>query len=125
MPRFNFLRLALVVLLSVSMSHLPNAVAAEVVSAGMISTSEIVDSLSRTELEAKVRAHLDREDLQRELAKYGVAADEVSSRLATLSNAELDRLAKQMDEAQYGGNVVGLLVIALLVILIIYFAKRI
>jgi hypothetical protein len=123
MPRF--LRFSMVVLLSVLMSHIPNAVASTAITEGMISTVDVVEGLSRVDLEAKVRAHLDREDLQRELAKYGVTADEIKTRLATLSNSELNRLADQMDQAQYGGDVVGILVIALLVILIIYFAKRI
>ena len=123
MPRF--LRFALVMLLSVLTSHAPNALAAGAIAEGMISTADVVEGLSRVDLEAKVRAHLDREDLQRELAKYGVAADEIKSRLATLSSAELNRLAEQMDQAQYGGDIGGLLVVVLLVVLIIYFAKRI
>lgn len=125
MPRFNFFRLSLVVLLSVLMSHVPNAVAVEAITSGMITTSEAVDMLSRAELEAKVRAHLQRDDLRGELLKYGVSADEVSGRLASLSQSELNQLATQMDQSRYGGDVFGLLVVALLVVLIIYFAKRI
>lgn len=125
MRGFSFVRTCLVVLLSLSMSHLPNAVAAEAITSGMISTAETVDLLSRTALEAKVRAHLQREELKQELLKYGVSADEVSSRLASLSHSELNQLATQMDQARYGGDVFGILLIALVVVMIIYFAKRI
>lgn len=114
----------LALVLTVSLSKLPEAVAVEAISEGMISTADAVDLLSRAEVESKIRAHLGNEDLQRELTKLGVTAEEASKRLATLSRAELDQLAKQMDEAKYGG-ITGLLVIALLVVLIIYFAKRI
>jgi len=118
-------RLALVAFLCISMSHIPHALAVEAASEKMIATNEVVDTLSRAELEAKVRAQLDRDDLRKELLKLGVSADEAKGRLASLSTSELNQLATQMDQARYGGEVVGLLVVALLVILIIYFAKRI
>ncbi|MEK7355636.1 MAG: PA2779 family protein [Bdellovibrionota bacterium] len=125
MSRLGFVQFALVMLLSVLMARIPEAVAAETISSGMISTSDFVESLSRTELESKIRSHLDRDELQREFAKYGITADEIKSRLATLSNAELNRLAEQMDQTRYGGDVVGILLVVLIVLMIIYFAKRI
>lgn len=121
----KFVRTCLIAVLCISMSKMPEAVAAEVVSEGMISTIDAVESLGRAELESKVRAGLSREELKTELMKYGISADEVSNRLATLSNAELGRLASEMEKAQYGGDVGGILVTVLLVVLIIYLVKRI
>lgn len=124
MMRSKFGKVFWAFLLSAMLSNIPQVAFAETAEK-MISTAEVVDSMSRSQAEERVRRHLDREDLRNEFLKLGVSPDEVSSRVASLSATELNRLADQMDQARYGGDVVGLLVVALLVLLIIYFAKRI
>ena len=44
--------------------------------------------------------------------------------MASLSDAEISDLASQMQQAQYGG-ITSILVVVVLVLLIIYLAKRI
>lgn len=114
--------------LSLIMSHMPEVAAATATlppAEQMISTNSAVEMLSRSETESKVREHLQNEQLRTALQEHGVSADEVSSRLASLSNAELNQLATQMDQAKYGGDVGGILIVVLLVVLIIYLIKRI
>ena len=120
----KFFKLWLVILLSLTISHFPE-VAFGVIAEQMISTTEVVESLERTLVEAKIQNYLDREDLQKELKKLGISPNEVSQRMASLSVSELNQLSVQMDQARYGGDVFGVLVLVLIVLLIIYLAKRI
>ena len=110
------------------LSNVPQIAFAEVaekVVEKMITTTEVVESLSRSEIEKRVRTHLSDQDVQNEFSKLGLSSEEISSRMASLSTSELNRLADQMDQARYGGNVVGILVVVILVLLIIYLAKRV
>jgi hypothetical protein len=124
MFRSRFTKLFLVAILSLSISHFPE-VALGAVAEQMISTTELVDALSRTQAEAKIQSYLDREDLQKELKKLGISPTEVTQRMASLSVAELNQLSAQMDQARYGGDVFGILILVLVILLIIYLAKRI
>lgn len=124
MTKTKFMKSLVVGVLTLCLAHIPEIASAEVADQ-MIPTQAVVDSLSRVDLEAKVQSYLDREDLQKELKRLGVSPEETSKRVASLSDNELKQLAKQMDQARYGGDIVGILVVALIVILIIYFAKRI
>lgn len=122
--RSKYGKLFWAVLLSSTLSSIPQIVFAEV-QGEMIATTAVVESLTRTQAEERVRGHLQRQDLQNELLKLGLSPDEVSSRLASLSTSELNRMADQMDEARYGGDLFGVLVLVLLVVLIVYLVKRI
>lgn len=124
MIKSNFIKVFLVTVLCFSISHFPEIAAAQA-ARGMISTTEVVESLGRAEIEANIQRYLNREDLRNELKKVGLSADEISKRMASLSAEELKQLNKQMDEARYGGDVIGILLVVLLVLLIIYFAKRV
>lgn len=92
---------------------------------GMISTTQVVEQMNRRETEQKVQEFLSRNEVRSEFTKRGVSPDEVSARIASLTDQELNRLSQQMDQARYGGDVVGILVVVILVLLIIYLAKRI
>lgn len=112
------------ILLSLMISYLPHVAAAEV-AGEMISTSEFVDELTREQSQNKIRALASQEQVQKELKRMGITTVELNERMAKLSNAELNDLAKQMEQAQYAGGVIGILLIVVLVLLIIYLAKRI
>ena len=124
MIQSKFYRIFIVALLSLTLSHFPE-VAFGAVAEQMISTTEVVETLSRTQVEAKIQSYLDREDLQKELKKLGISPTEVTERMASLSVPELNQLASQMDQARYGGDVFGILILVLVILLIIYLAKRI
>lgn len=117
---------SIAILLSVMMSYAPHVVASEVATNQMIPTSAFVDEMNRAETQRHVQEVLSRAEIRGELAKVGLNQNEISQRLGTLTDAELKDLAKQIESAQYAGDgIVGVLVIVVLVLLIIYLAKRV
>ena len=110
--------------LAVLMSHIPNVALADVViqKQEMISAGSVLADISREEAAKEVKNYLSKTEVQAELMKHGLTADEVSTRLASLSKQELQQLAGQVQEARAGGDI---LVTILIVVLIIYLIKRI
>ena len=115
-------RMMLCLMISFTLVELPIIKSAH---AGMIATNDAVEIMSRTESAQKVANFIDRQDVKDQLVKMGVNPEEATKRLAGLSDAELRKMAGEIDKATVGGDVGGILVLVLLVILIIYFAKRI
>lgn len=105
--------------LSVVMTNIPALAVAE---SSMIPTSVVVDHLDRSQTETKIHDFLSRTDVQKALLEQGVSPDEISSRVASLSETELRQLLGQVEHAQAGGDI---LVTVLLVVLIIFLVKRI
>ena len=93
--------------------------------AGMITTSAAVTEMSRAECERNVSEFLNRTDVKDQMVKLGLSSEEATRRLASLSDKEVRKLSGDIEKAQVGGDVTGILVIVLIVILIIYLAKRI
>ena len=117
-------RNVIIAVLSLCLSHLPNVAFAEVAinqANQMVPTSVVVEDYNRQQVEAKVLNFLNKDDVQKKLVSQGLSADEAKSRIASLSNQELQSLSKQIDQAQYGGDI---LVAILLVVLIIFLIKR-
>jgi hypothetical protein len=124
------MRSSLSVLLAILMSQLPYVAAAEMLPerapVEMIPTATIVEQMSRAEARQRVERVLGDQEIRTKLAELGMSPDEMSVRLATLSDTELRQLASQIDQARYGGDsITGILVLVVLVLLIIYLAKRI
>ncbi|MGE3760561.1 MAG: PA2779 family protein [Pseudobdellovibrionaceae bacterium] len=116
------------VIMSAILTNIPYLAWADALQAnqqGMISTTQIIEQMSRRETEQKVQEFLSRNEVRSEFVKRGVSPDEVSARIASLTDQELNRLSLQMDQARYGGDVIGILVIVVLVLLVIYLAKRV
>lgn len=112
-------------LMSFLISPVPNLAIAETVTRSqfeMISTSELMESLNRESDQQEVKKYLLEPEVQAALIKQGLTPEEASARLATLSSAEIKQLSGQIKEARAGGDI---LVVILLVVLILYFAKRI
>ena len=91
------------------------------VRAELIDTHAVLASSPET-ARAEVMALMARADIRAEIARHGVDPAEADARLATLSDAEVMRLNKQISEVPAGGDFVGLvagiLLITLLVLLI-------
>lgn len=120
-----FARIILGFVLSFVLTDAPVARASQM---KMIPTSQVVHDLSqdlRAENQAKVLKFLDRNDVKNKLISMGVTQEEASLRLASLSNSDLEKLSGEIDQAMAGGVIVWALTCALLIILIIYFVKRI
>lgn len=105
-------------ILSLSIANVSTAMASN---QGMISTSDVVFELSHEQAQRKAQEFLNRSEVQNILIDKGVSPIEASERIAKLSEIELQQLAGQIEEARSG----GILVTILLIILIIYFARRI
>ena len=117
-------RNVIIAVLSLCLSHLPNVAFAEVAmneATQMVPTSVVVEEFNRQQTETKVLNFINKDDVQKKLVSQGLNADEANMRVASLSNQELQSLSTQIDQAQYGGDI---LVAILLVVLIIFLVKR-
>lgn len=123
----KFLQLFCIGLMSLLLTNLPSVAFAETslqssTMSGMISTQAVVENLTRAEAKQNIENYLSRSDLRQKLIDHGVSPDEVSKRLATLSDSEMRQLSGQMDQARYGGDI---LIAILVIVLIIFLIKRI
>jgi SOS response regulatory protein OraA/RecX len=101
------------------LSNVPHIAFAE---SRMISTSQIADDLSRAEAQQQIDTYLKMPELRKALTERGVSPDEISQRLASLSDSEMRQMATDMNQARYGGDI---LITILIVVLIIFLIKRI
>jgi hypothetical protein len=69
----------------------------------------------------RVLALTERADVARELQRYGIAAEEAAARLAALSDAELEQIARQLDTLPAASGFGEVIVAALVVFLILAF----
>jgi hypothetical protein len=115
------------VLLSLVLSNIPAVALADAATsnAGMIPTAVVINEMNKTEADQKLNEFLSRSDVQQEFMKRGISPAEAHQRVAALSEQERRQLAQQMDAARAGGDVFGILIIVLVVLMIIYFARRI
>lgn len=113
------------IVMAVLMSNVPHIALAEI-SNEMISTAVVVEELGRADAERKIMETVNVAEVRAKLANMGITPQEISGKLASLSDSELRQMSTQMEEVRYGGDaVVGILVIVLLVLMIIFLAKRV
>ncbi len=93
-----------------------------VASTNMISTQELVSKIDRENLQKDLIALVSRDDVKQGLADKGLTAEEINSRIANLSDSEIQSLHNQVIQQRAGGDI---LVTILLVVLIIFLIKRI
>ena len=89
--------------------------------AGMITTEAIVAMENADEARVRVSAFLAREDVEAAMIDHGVAAAEVQQRVAALSDAEILRIARHIDELPAGasfGAIIGALLFVFIVLLV-------
>ncbi|MFZ5875992.1 MAG: PA2779 family protein [Nitrospirota bacterium] len=72
----------------------------------------------------KLRVHLEQKVVAQRLADWGVSPQDVSARVAQMSDAQLHQTVAQLDSVQPGGDsglgvIIGLLVIAILVVVLL------
>lgn len=87
----------------------------------MISTLEMVNQVDRAEAEADLKNLVSSDEVKDVLLDYGLTSSEVESRIAGLSDVELNNLHSEIEQAKKG----GILVTILVVLLIIFIAQRI
>ena len=111
--------------LSVFMSDIPSMAFAQ---HAMIPTSSVVRELERAQSQASASSAradlqnlLNRDDVRKALEEKGLSRDEISARLASLSEREVRELSTQVQQARAGGDI---LIAILIVVLIIFLIKR-
>ena len=90
--------------------------------AGLIGATSVIEAGATTvrgENLARVEAALARADVRQQLETWGVDAAAASERVAALTDAELSQLAKQIDTAPAGGEILALIGAVFLVLLIL------
>jgi hypothetical protein len=95
------------------------------------SPSEVMNlsPLERTVDLQKIRTALETKVLSEKLTQLGFNKDEIQSRLDQLSDQQLHKVALKVDQLKTGGDaggfIIAVLVIAILVVLFIYLARRV
>jgi len=87
--------------------------------AAMVTTAETLDAVSATPERARLNAFLARADVKQQLLKMGVAPHDVELRVAALTDSEVAKLNGQFDQLHPGGDVVGAVIGAAVVIFLV------
>lgn len=119
----NLARLVIAFMISFTLTEAP--IMRAHAAGGLISTQEAVFDYNRTQGEKNIQEFMKRGDVKEKLVSLGLDPAEADRRIASLSDKEVKRLSQDIEKAQVAGDVGGILVLVLLVVLIIYFAKRI
>jgi hypothetical protein len=89
------------------------------VQAAMVSTEQVVTAAAAEQNRAKVAATFERADVQAELQKMGISADEARARVAAMSDAEAASVANKIDSLPAGGDgIVGTIVFLFVLLLV-------
>ena len=116
-----FARFVIALMISFTLTELPVMKA----QAGLITTQEAFSDYTRGDGEQTIHNFIARSDVKDKLVELGVDPFDAQKRIAGLSDSDVKKLNDDIQKATLAGDVGGILVIVLLVILIIYFAKRI
>ena len=80
---------------------LPTAIAA------MIPTDKATGPVPATDQRAKVDAFLNRADVIKIIEAQGIDPEEARKRVASLTDGEIDQLARKIDQLPAGGDIIG------------------
>ena len=112
----TFFRRFVASILCVSILNLSSPLVAQ---AGVIGTLQAVESQHRAADLAVVNSALAREQVRAELGAMGVDAAAVDARLAAMTDAEVRRLAGEIENLPAGGDALAVIGIVFLVLLIL------
>jgi len=85
--------------------------------AELVVTDSVIAPARRPESDrARVRALLDRREVQEQLEQYGISAEEAAARVDALTDQEIALIADRLNEVPAGGGVAGAFVWALVVL---------
>jgi hypothetical protein len=93
--------------------------------ASLITTQEAFSDYTRTQGESNIRDFMNRSDVKDKLVELGVDPFDAQKRIASMSDKDVKKLNDDIQKAVIAGDLGGILVIVLLIVLIIYLAKRI
>ena len=88
--------------------------------AALIGTETVIETArGHDEARQQVKQILDREEIQKALRAQGVSAQEAKARVDALSDAEAVRLVEKLDQLPTGGDGLGVVIGAALVVFIV------
>ena len=87
--------------------------------AAMIGTEAVLGDAEMQSVREKVRAFLDRRDVQNVLTSQGIDPLEARARVDSLSDAEVQAIADRIDELPAGGGLLGALLLIAVVFLVV------
>ena len=87
--------------------------------AKMVTTDQILEHADPGSDRERVESFILREDVQRQLVLLGINPEEAASRVASLSNEEIQQIAGRLDELPAGEGGVGVIVGAILIIFLV------
>lgn len=89
--------------------------------AGMIGTEAVLEAQATEASRDRVAVFLEREDVRQAMVRQGIDPVEAKHRVAALSDAEVDKIAGQLDQLPAGagaGSIIGAALLIFLVLLI-------
>ncbi len=116
-----FSRFILALMISFTLTELPIMKA----QAGLITTQEAFTEYSRGQGESTIHNFIARSDVKDKLIELGVDPFDAQKRISSLSDSDVKKLNYDIEKATIAGDIGGILIVVLVIILIIYFAKRI
>ncbi len=85
----------------------------------MINTGEIFKQNHRDLLRERMKKLIERSEIQKYLADWGVSPEEAKARIDSLSDEEIQNISFKMDQLPAGGDAVGTLIGAALFVFIV------
>ncbi len=109
----KFVTIAMVVLMVMNVAPIGLA------QAKMVTTDQVLEHADPGSDQKRVESFILREDVQRQLVLLGINPEEATSRVASLSNGEIQQIAGRLDELPAGEGGVGAVVGAILIIFLV------
>lgn len=116
---WNFARKCIATLLIASLSQLSIIGAAQATLIGTDTAAAAVNADDVAGKRSRVLAFLDREDVAREFDRLGVSPAEAKARVAAMSDADLLSLSDRIDQAPAGGDAIGAIISAAVLVFIV------
>ena len=86
--------------------------------AGIIGNDQVVSQDLSNQTRDVLQQVFEQEAAEQQLQEWGVNPDQIKSRIARLTDAELARINQQVNDLQAGGDVLGILLVIFLVFVI-------
>jgi hypothetical protein len=87
--------------------------------ANMVTTDQVLEQTGPNSDRERVESFLLREDVQSQLVLLGIDPEEAASRVASLSDEEIQQIAGRLDELPAGEGGLGVVVGAILIIFLV------
>ncbi len=87
--------------------------------AAMVGTDQAIEQAAAADNRARVMDFMAREDVRQQMIQLGIDPDEAASRATSLSDAEIQQIAGNLDQLPAGQSAIGAIVGAILIVLLV------